>query len=520
MIGFTTLIFLIVMETTARVLVGPSPQTIYDRVESFAVPEKAVGTFRIVVIGGSTVAGWPNPEVGFTSFLDYALQRIGSDVAFEVVNLGYLGKTSEYTRQMAEDSQKFAPDCIIIMSGHNEFLNRIGENNSIRDMVSQFALRSAAVRMLLLRTGIGVPPYFSPQYRLPHQLRPYDPNSLWYQARIERHQENLAAIADWGRRHRIPIILCTLPSNILDWPPVYKFLPRGKVGTQFEEGITHAREAIARGDIQEGEFLIDNLEDLVGADAMLTFLRGKVRLAQGDYAEAQDLFEDAKNTDPFPYRTLSVMNDNIRRTAKEYGAVLCDLDEAFADESDHGLVGSTLIGDSVHPTALGNALISREIARSLLSAGMISDIESELSVNVSLSTWVEAVWTTRYSPLELQAFEFEAASSFGRFCQKYPFFNFDLAVGYQRKVIELSHEIGFDRWEHYGELGTLLIMTGKTAQGIEKLRTASVKKGSPLVLSDAKTINWLQPAMESAGINPEDLDNLVAPSTHPSAQAL
>jgi len=504
-----TLAILAAIELAARAVVEPPPQSIYDRTESFDVPAKAPQVFRVVAIGASTVVGWPMPEMGFTAQLESALKRLQPESPVEVINLGFLGKSSEYVRQMVEGCERYEPDCIVVLAGHNEYLNRADEDQSIKAKLQRTTLRLASIRFLLSRTGVSSPPLDMPKYQLPEKLVPCDRANPWFASRIERHRRNMAAAAAWARSRNIPFVLCTLPADIAGWPPVYRLVAHAKSNPNYDADVATIDDTLDSGDTAGAERAVNEALDRYGEDAMMLYLKGQVYRQTGRLEEAREVLVRAKDLDPFPQRVLSVENDNIREVARKEGAVLADVAGAFDREATSGLVGMDLIGDNVHPTTLGYALVAREIVRAMSKNGIFLEAEMSLPLDDPPERWMQAFLADYPSDSQKRWYQFKIADAYSTYCQKYPFFHFDLALEYKRKAVELAESIDNTDWGLYGELGTLLILTGDVDAGVEELRRATAMKGSPLDPSEDGLINWLPEALAKAELSVESLGGTV-----------
>ncbi len=83
------------------------------------VPPKAAGSFRILLFGGSNVAGFPD------RYLEGYLRHKVPQTRWDVVNLGRSGYGSgRVLRLVAEALDIAEPDLVIVYSGHNEFVER------------------------------------------------------------------------------------------------------------------------------------------------------------------------------------------------------------------------------------------------------------------------------------------------------------------------------------------------------------------------------------------------------------
>ena len=97
-----------------RQLAGPEPKR-------FDIP-RPDGVYRIVVVGASTVLGFPYPsELSFPRQIEVLLNQQNSDERFEIINLGMVAINSFSVEDVVKQSVAMQPDLIIVHTGHNEF---------------------------------------------------------------------------------------------------------------------------------------------------------------------------------------------------------------------------------------------------------------------------------------------------------------------------------------------------------------------------------------------------------------
>lgn len=495
------------LEIAARALTPPPPENIHECVEQFEAPAKQPGAYRIVAVGESTVNGWPMPEYGCAAQLEAALRRAVPDRPIEVINLGYLGKSSEYVRRMAERYDSYEPDLLLVMSGHNEYLNRTGEDQSVRARLRRALLHLASVRYAVELRQKRQPPPLSPNFYIPERLAPYDRTSWWFQERMNKHRENLAAVTAWARRRGIPVVLCTLPANLADWPPVYRLIAWASDNPHYDADVRRVQVLLSRGDTAGAKQAVDEVLARYGDDAMMLYLKGQACRLAGETAEAYSLFVRAKDLDPFPQRALTPINENIRALADGQGVFLADVQQAFEAKAPDRLVGWGLMADNVHPTNLGYALIAKVIAGTMAQHGLFLDEAALARLPDTPEEWLQTYLDGISSRGHKQWVALKIAIGHSKYCQKYPFFFFERALEYQREVIADARALNQDHWGYHGELGTLLILNERTEEGIAELKLATTMKGSPLDPNDHGSVNWLPEALAKANITLDSLNS-------------
>jgi len=98
------------------------------RGEEFSL-EKSDDTFRIFIVGGSTVQGWGVSEQETISYiLEKKLNQLSINKNFEVINAGFGGAWSKDEVKLIENKIiNFNPDLIIVYDGWNDALKQTGK---------------------------------------------------------------------------------------------------------------------------------------------------------------------------------------------------------------------------------------------------------------------------------------------------------------------------------------------------------------------------------------------------------
>jgi tetratricopeptide (TPR) repeat protein len=96
----------------------------------------------------------------------------------------------------------------------------------------------------------------------------------------------------------------------------------------------------------------------------------------GDFESAKAAFIKAKDSDALPLRAKSSLNELIRQLAEKHGLMFVDLVQILEPISPHGIIGSDLIYDNVHPTVQAQQLIADEISRALAAHGKMAPAEA------------------------------------------------------------------------------------------------------------------------------------------------
>lgn len=451
------------------------------------LPAKSGSELRVFAFGGSTVWGDPVPEVGFVAQMQHWVRRLYPDRDIRIYNFGKQGEPTsyvlhEFTRRLADQ-----PDLIIVITGHNEFMYRGGEVNGQVPRIRQWLLSHFAT-MRLLEKCVGRFRMLRKGHMMPNQVEPWDRESALFKNRMATFGEEVNLIVARAREKGVALIVGTLPSNLSDWPPVYKRLS-GR-DQRYSHAVSRIQALLQSGKYGEASDAVTSAFNLYREDAMLYFLRGQIQSAVGAYADARESFVRARDLDPVPLRATSQINSIIRSAASGAPVVtLIDLEKVFEEHSKNGLVGFELIGDNCHSTPLGDSIIAEAIIRTMTEIGLLPPRKAENEC-CPVDTFFAAVgYLEPKSPLRLHVL-----LATGIYAMKAPFLNFEASRKYLLEAMKVDEE----SWKVWANLATLSYFTGDTAAGGRQLRRATELRHAPLDMNDRYAIPYLKEALEYA----------------------
>lgn len=479
------------LEVACRLVFPPPPV-------AEPLPAKAPGTFRVIAVGGSTVRGLHVPEMGFVAQLEELLRTLRPDAPVEVWNFGKGARASTLVRRVVEETLDDEPDLYVVLTGHNEFLFRTGKGGAAE------AIRAGLRRSALFRTATkaldklsGPPVKRDSEYVLPKKLVPYDRESEWFAGRRSAFLENLAAIAEETRAVGVPLVLCTAPANLYDWPPVHEAVAWAKPNPDYDADVARIEGLLAGGDAAGALADAERVLADHGDDAMVHWLAGQALAALGEHERARDALLRASDLDPYPWRVLSEFNAAVRSTAERPGVALADVVRAFEEDSAGGLVGFELVSDNCHPTPLGNAVAALVIARAMADRGWFLEPGAELP---EADPWLGTFLAEVGADGRMQALRVRYLLDNGVYCMKTPFRNWEAADTYFSAGTELAP----DNWIVWANHGTLALLAGDVELGRERLARAAALKGSALDADDpgdSRAVPYLKEATIRAGVD-------------------
>jgi lysophospholipase L1-like esterase len=374
-----------------RYEIAPSRRTFfyYDSFPS----RKADDEFRIFCLGGSTVAGRPyGIETSFTTWLELGLEAADPSRNWEVVNCGGISYASYRLVPVLEEVLNLAPDLIVLMTGHNEFLEDRTYGHIRR--LPQFAAApydwiSRTWTFTLLR-GLFEPDDSEEnpgQTILPTEvqalldykggLEKYRRDEASRASVLEHFNVNLERMVGLAARAGVPILLVNPGCNLRDTPPFKSEHRNDLTEEQLLEWnlLRRASNEISSSDPPGS---LDRLKKAVEIDdqhAGTLYRLGQMYDSMGRVEEARWAYEMAKEFDVCPLRILTAMNRAIAEIEEEADLPGVDAGALLADRCSDRIPGDEVYLDHVHPTFQSHQLIANALIERMSEAGLVEPEE-------------------------------------------------------------------------------------------------------------------------------------------------
>lgn len=344
---------------------------------------KPEGTVRIACVGGSTVAGLPIPEYAFPVVLQERLRALVPDREVEVLGCGVGGLYSDGELKVLREVLALDPDVVVLYSCHNEFHHQnvadllARHEHPLLDRARRAVERLAithAIRAAMSRDAAGPVKAEATLDRAPPERRPID--GVEFQLVVDHFRDNLNRFAELCEDRSIPLVVCTVTSNLRDFPPMANvFSPsvddaaRAEWKARFDESLA----ASSAGDYDAALALAEEAAAIDATPAGTYFARVWALLGLGRRRLAHKEFSLARDYDGRLNRAPTILNDVVRQVAAQRGDLVAEVERAFEERAPNGLVGHELIVDNVHPNQDGHALIAETIVETLATAGLLID---------------------------------------------------------------------------------------------------------------------------------------------------
>ena len=346
--------------------------------------DKAPETVRIMVLGESAAMGDPDPKFGLPRMLEILLGDRFPERQIEVVNVSMVAINSHAVLPIARECAGLRGDLWVVFMGNNEMIGPFGSLSVFGAQTPPLTIIRAGLALKRTRLGQGLAAVMyalqsSKQERsewggmtmMAHQkIASNDPRTL----RVYRHfQRNLAGILDAGQRAGIPVLLCSVATNLKDCPP-FASLHRADLSDadlarwreRYEQGVAF-EEA---GDLAAARVAYQSAAEIDDQYADLLFRWARCSLDPGQTEPATHRFRQARDLDALQFRTDSQLNELIRRAAAERAdrkVRFFDAEAWFAAHSPHGVPGSEFFLEHVHFNPEGNYLLARALAEQIVN---------------------------------------------------------------------------------------------------------------------------------------------------------
>ncbi len=351
---------------------------------------KDAGTYRIFCLGGSTAFGHPYDDpTSFCGWLRELLPAADPSRAWEAINAGGISYASYREALLMEELVGYEPDLFVVLTGHNEFLERRTYAGLLRSprWVRELDLGLSRTRSysLIRRALRGSSPGPAPRRDLlpaevdallDHAIGPddYRRDDELHEKVIAHYRFNLSRMVGIARSVGAQVLFVAPASNLADCSP---FKSEHAAGPGSPERLRHEQRkaaadvAVATQRPAEALALVDEALALDARCAAAQFLRGRALRALGRNREAGEAFRRARDEDVCPLRATTSMCAIVRETAAQRDAPWVDFEALVARRAASGVPGRESFLDHVHPTIEVNRLLALAILERLAADGVV-----------------------------------------------------------------------------------------------------------------------------------------------------
>ena len=354
------------------------PKEISRQTDPFVFPsEKERNGYRIFILGGSAAQGTPDGAYSFGRMLEVMLRKTYPEVAADVITVAMPAINSHVVYQIAKDCLTYDPDLFVVYLGNNEVVGPYGAGTIFSPLAKHLGLIRASLFVKSTRLGQLITE-LAGRVRDKGETRSWRGLEMFLDqrvckddealARVYRHFEtNLGDIVGQARRRQVPVVLCTVGSNLRDCPPFASQHSRTLSEDdrrEFEMSFALGRQAENDSDF---ELALQNYREALRVDngfAEVHFRMGRCYWHQARYDDARDSYIRAMDYDVLRFRADPQINKIIREVGRQYqgkGAHLVDAAKVFSEDSPQRVAGKELFYEHVHMTPRGNYLLARAV---------------------------------------------------------------------------------------------------------------------------------------------------------------
>lgn len=313
--------------------------------------DKPENTFRIFVMGSSTVFGFPyERNLMFSRIMHKRLEDAYPDKKIEVVNTSITAINSFTLLDFTGEILKYNPDAILIYAGHNEFYGAfgIGSNETMSRNRGLTRLHIALMDLKIYQMIRNIIAKVSQKIASGKKVEVHgtlmkrmvgNPDILFgsdeYNTAMERYKQNMSDILKIAANKNVPVFLSELVCNINGMQPF------NSIKTDKLEGAADVYK--------------------------------KAQLAEqnGNFDAALELYYNAKDLDCIRFRASEDINRIVNELAAEYKVFKIPMLSFFQNKSPNKLIGNNLMTEHVHPNIDGNFLMAEAFYSEITKSGII-----------------------------------------------------------------------------------------------------------------------------------------------------
>jgi tetratricopeptide (TPR) repeat protein len=359
-------------------LAGPDPR-------HFQIP-KPPATYRIVVIGGSTVAGFPYPfELAMPRHLEVILQQQLPDRKFEVLNAGITAINSFSEVDVMRQVVACDPDLIVVHSGHNEFYGPGGSASNASSLApGLYPFMQAVRRQRTFQLVVSLIP--RPQNSQILETLPADTaiplDSDVVRRTGARYRSNLEKLVAIAERARIPLVVSSVPSKLRNFVPLQAVSDSSLTPSQQaaqESKFNEAKRLISYGKYQPALTTLQEARHVDPNNALLVYREAQCLEALERRDEAFSAYALAADLDGCRMRAPRSFAIIVREVADEATkhAHFCDVAGRLPAESEFAAPGSDLFLEHVHYNLEGNWRVARILGECIVEKVLGVDWQPE-----------------------------------------------------------------------------------------------------------------------------------------------
>lgn len=345
--------------------------------------EKTPGTLRVLLIGSSSVRGFPlGKAFSFGKIFEIMLQKSAPKHVIEVINPAIDAMSSTMVRQMFEESLLCNPDMVVFYLGHNEFYGVGGAAStklpgldgwpgkifSFIQHLKLYRLLQKGYRKMADKVPFSGGSEPGEDRNLLKKMVDLDnvlPEGSRTGEAVARFRKNLASTVEQALEQKVNVVLMTVDSRLRDMPPLRSQPLSELPDSQRErvEGlIDDGRRLYESGHLEGAEETFREACRAAPAAADVHFLLGQTLLEANRVSEGKKELRLSRDLDRMPFRASSKIDSSIRSVAESFANDekfnFVDIEHLFTELARDGVAGRDIFLEHVHFTFHGRYIMA------------------------------------------------------------------------------------------------------------------------------------------------------------------
>ncbi len=374
--------------------------------------EKPTGVFRIVTLGGSTMAGFPYGRFGsIAGMLNQRIKASAPEQNIEVISVAMSSINSYTLLDIIDEVIEIEPDAVLIYAGHNEYLGVMGVGSSFAGGNSH-AFNLLFLKLKDLRIFQAIQSLFyklttisqAKNTQIDYQAK--EPNSI-DETKLNIKQQDLAEQkkhsqnADSGLNERTLMAQVAANKNIYLGNEIYQAgleqfssnlslilrkLHDAKVKTFVSNLVSNERDQAPFSSVENdtldkaakrlmaGKEKVKSTHVQAARDlqhAGYIYALAHAYLRSGDTKNAHDFFVEAKDLDLLRFRAPSSFNQIIENVSDSHNATFVDSYNFIHLRTKNSIIDKDIMLEHLHPNDYGYFLLAESFFQSIQQAGLL-----------------------------------------------------------------------------------------------------------------------------------------------------
>lgn len=355
-----------------------SPDTVYFS------KKKPKDSFRIIVQGGSTAAGFPYGRWGsLAGMLQQRFKRLYPDKEIEVINTAMASVNSYTLLDFVDEIIDIQPDLVLIYAGHNEYLGIMGVGSAFAAKGGRFAtllyLKLKQLHLFRALENIYATLMSPNASGMPVDERtlmakvakekdiPFE-SDLFF-AGIEQFRGNMQLILQSYQEFGIQVIMGTLASNEKDQ------IPFSAIDNVSEEEVDAIYQLKPEQRANQIEQWLRALATKPANLADLNYQLGHAYLAEEKYQLAKEHLLNAKDNDTLRFRAPEAFNQVLQSLSEEFSIPIANVQQIMRSQEQGGVIGKQHMLEHLHPNTRGYFLLAQAYLEQILQQQFLPAVE-------------------------------------------------------------------------------------------------------------------------------------------------